>query len=199
MWTVVGPMEAAWRLNELPLHDRSHSAIRLPVYLDGQQYVTFQEGQEEAAVHKDCKTMLLGWFDLNKQDSSARQILYGDLPNSYSWGAKDKKWITRTRNAKVVGRLVSVSPRDSERFHLKLILNRMPGATCYQDLRVHENVIHKTFREAAIAMGITECSDEAIAVLEEAAKTMMPKQMRFLAYYLIGDEPMPGNCGSVLN
>ncbi|KAG8174784.1 hypothetical protein JTE90_013184 [Oedothorax gibbosus] len=186
----VGPMEAAWRLNELPLHDRSHSVIRLPVHLNGQQYVTFQEGQKEDAVRKDPKTMLLGWFDLNKQDSSARQILYSDLPNSYSWRAKDKKWITRTRNAKVVGRVVSVSPRDSERFHLKLILSRIPGATCYEDLRTHENVLHKTFREAAIAMGLTECSDEAIAVLEEAAKTLMPNQMRrFFAYYLIGDEP----------
>ncbi|KAG8174747.1 hypothetical protein JTE90_010003 [Oedothorax gibbosus] len=63
-------------------------------------------------------------------------------------------------------------------FHLKLILNRIPGATSYEDLRTHENVLHKTFREAAIAMGLTECSDEAIAVLEEAAKTLMPKQMR---------------------
>ncbi|KAG8174762.1 hypothetical protein JTE90_026662 [Oedothorax gibbosus] len=93
-------------------------------------------------------------------------------------------------DAKVVGRLVSVSPRDSERFHLKLIINRIPGATSYEDLRTHDNVLHKMFREAAIAMGLTECSDEAIAVLEEAAKTLMPKQMRrFFAYYLIGDEP----------
>lgn len=33
----VGPMEAAWRLNSIPLHNRSHTVVRLPVHLDGQQ------------------------------------------------------------------------------------------------------------------------------------------------------------------
>lgn len=99
-------------------------------------------------------------------------------------------WIPRKKAAKVVGRIVNVSPKDSERFFLKLILNRISGATCYQDLRTHEGVIYRTYREAAIAMGITESSEEANAVLEEAATTLMPTEFRrFFIYYLIGEEP----------
>lgn len=186
----IGPMEAAWRLNLIPLHNRSHTVIRLPVHLDGQQYVTFEEGHEKNALNKDCKTMLLGWFDLNKQDKVARNILYGNIPESYAWNKSEKKWTPRDRSSKVVGRIVNVSPRDSERFFLKLILNRISGATSHEDLRTYQGIIYRTYREAAIAMGITENSNEANAVLEEAATTLMARQFRrFFVYYLIGDEP----------
>nr|XP_018913756.1 PREDICTED: uncharacterized protein LOC109041791 [Bemisia tabaci] len=36
-------MEAAWRLQQIPMHGHSHSVMRLPVHLPGQQYVTFKE------------------------------------------------------------------------------------------------------------------------------------------------------------
>ena len=42
----LGPMETSWRLNEMPLHGRSHNVVRLLVNLDGPEYVTFEEGQE---------------------------------------------------------------------------------------------------------------------------------------------------------
>ena len=79
----IGPMEAAWRLNAIPLHDKSHTVVRLPVHLDDQQYVTFEEGYEERVLNQDCKTMLVGWFDLNSHDVAARSILYGNVPESY--------------------------------------------------------------------------------------------------------------------
>lgn len=65
--------------------------------------------------------------------------------DSYCWNEITKKWTPRKRNIKVVGRIVSVYPRDSERFHLKLILIRFPGATCNRDLETHETVVYKTF------------------------------------------------------
>ena len=150
----------------------------------------FKEGHEAKAINKDCKTMLLGWFDLNKEDSFARSIKYANLPESYSWNISSKKWIPRKKAAKVVGRIINVSPKDSERFFLKLILNRIPGATCYEDLRTHEGVIYRTYREAAIAMGATESSEESNVVLEEAAATLVPAQLkRFFVFFLIGEEP----------
>lgn len=114
--------------------------------------MTFKEGHEKKTLNKDCKTMLLGWFDLNKEDPAAKTIKYGNVPESYSWNVPSKKWIQRQKAAKVVSRIVNVSPKDSERFFLKLILNRISGATCYQDLRTHEGVAYRTYREAAIAM-----------------------------------------------
>jgi hypothetical protein len=91
----VGAMEAAWRLNSIPLHNRSHTVVRLPVHLYGQQYVTFEEGHEKRALNKDCKTMLLGWFDLNKQNTASRNILYGNMPESYSWNVSGKKYVRK--------------------------------------------------------------------------------------------------------
>lgn len=100
----IGPMEAAWRLNAIPLHNRS---------LDDQQYVTF-EGYEERILNQDH----VGWVDLNSHDVAARSILYRYVPDGYTWNTKSKKWTPRKRAAKIVGHIINVSPTDSQRFFL---------------------------------------------------------------------------------
>ena len=46
----VSAPEAVWRLLEFKMHDKSHSIIRLPVHLEFQQPVYFEEGNEHAAL-----------------------------------------------------------------------------------------------------------------------------------------------------
>lgn len=63
----VSAPEAMWRLLELPLHDRSHSVIRLPVHLPNQQCIVFEAGNEENALENAATghTKLTAWFALN--------------------------------------------------------------------------------------------------------------------------------------
>ena len=72
----------------------------------------------------------------------------------------------------------SVSPKDIERFHLKLILNHVKGAICFADLKKFENVSYKTFKETAIAMGLVKNDNEIFNIFEEASSIMMPKEFR---------------------
>ena len=66
------------------------------------------------------------------------------------------KWIKRCLFPEAIGRIVSVSLKDVESFYLKLILHRVKGATCFEDLKIHEHIAYNTFKEIAIAMGLVE-------------------------------------------
>ena len=82
----------------------------------------------------------------------------------------------------------SVSPKDIERFHLKLILNRVKGAICFADLKKFENVSYKTFKETAIAIGLVKNDNEIFNIFEEASSIMISKEFRkFFPWFLIND------------
>ena len=87
---------------------------------------------------------------------------------------------------KAIGRLNIVSPKDSERFFIKLILNRVKGATSFKDLRTYENQTYNTYRETAIAMGLIEHETQLYNIFEEACQIMLPEQLRkFFATFLL--------------
>lgn len=46
-------MESAWRILELPLHNRSHAVVKLPIHLKDEQYVRFTEGEEHEILKKN--------------------------------------------------------------------------------------------------------------------------------------------------
>lgn len=48
----VGAPEAAWRLSEFSLHDKSHAIIRLAVHLSNHQPVYFAEGNEQQTLER---------------------------------------------------------------------------------------------------------------------------------------------------
>jgi hypothetical protein len=79
----VSAPEAAWRLFEFPLHDKSHSIIRPAVHLPNMQPVYFAEGNE-----KD--TTLTAWFKLNRDNPNARIYHYHDIPNHFVFDRDDK-------------------------------------------------------------------------------------------------------------
>ncbi|GBM79861.1 hypothetical protein AVEN_40381-1 [Araneus ventricosus] len=74
--------EAMWRLNEFNLSHKSHTVVRLAVHLPQQQPIVYQDGQEAQAIERAAlrKTTLTSWFELNKNDPSAHNISYSDIP-----------------------------------------------------------------------------------------------------------------------
>ena len=184
----LSPMEAAWRLLQLqsfPLCGRNHTVERLSVHTENQQKIIFDENNIEESLN-NSETTLTAWFKLNEVDDFATKIKYANIPKYFRF--KDKKWIKRSRNKKheTIGRLNVVSPKDSERFFLKLILNRVKGATSFKDLRTYENITYSTYRETAIVMGLIEHETQIYNIFEEACQIMLPIQLRkFFASFLL--------------
>lgn len=153
----VSAPEAIWRLRENKMHDRSHTVMRLPVHLQNQQRVTFQEGHEEEAVAAADRgsTKLESWFRLNVADTNAHDFLYTDIPYHYVY--EKGNWKKRQRGGgNIVARMYTVSPRDEERFYLRTLLLHTRGALSFASLRTVDGVEHVTFKAAAQARGLLE-------------------------------------------
>ncbi|ODM86919.1 ATP-dependent DNA helicase pif1 [Orchesella cincta] len=86
----------------------------------------------------------------------------------------------KTGFEKVLPRMYAVSPRDTERFCLRLLLLHIRGATSYEDLRTVDGVCYETFKEAAIAKNLLDGDENWIKTLEEASLFQMPSQLRML-------------------
>ena len=175
--------EAFWRLSEYNMHEQSHTIIRLSVHLPDQQPVYFQQGHEHEALDRSTygDTQLTAWFKLNEEDDSARQYLYTEIPNYYLFNKTHKKWIQRKRNGdNIISRMYSVSPKQHERFYLRILLLHVPGATSFEELRNLNGYTAATFHEACKLRHLLDDDNEWYDVLSEASNFQMPIQLRDL-------------------
>ena len=84
------------------------------------------------------KSTLEAWFDANRGIPEGRLISYHDFPTRYVFDVKKREWSPRQFHRGVgetIGRMYMVHPRDSERFHLRLLLLHSAGAQSFEDLR----------------------------------------------------------------
>ena len=180
----VSPPEAMWRILEFPLHRQSHTVLRLDVHLPMQQTVVFRpENAEDAAQRAATKdTTLTAWFKLNQEEEAARMLLYHEVPEHYTWDKSRRIWKKRARghDSKVIGRMYAISPRDAEKYFLRLLLLHVRGAQSFTELRTVDGLIYDTNREAAMARNLLEDDMEWQRCLEEAATFRMPHQLREL-------------------
>ncbi|KAH7698989.1 hypothetical protein AAVH_33912, partial [Aphelenchoides avenae] len=160
--------EAMWRLRGNELHGKSHTVECLDVNLPGQNVLKYDQ--------------LASYFSLCAQQDAdgelARSLYYDEIPKEFIF--RNGKWIRRQIRWKVVSRLASASPRNIERFHLRLLLLHVKGAVSYEDLRTVDGVVCQTFVQACVLRGITTDDSEWDRTLEEAVIWQFPRQLREL-------------------
>uniref|UniRef100_A0A7E4URS8 ATP-dependent DNA helicase n=1 Tax=Panagrellus redivivus TaxID=6233 RepID=A0A7E4URS8_PANRE len=181
----VCPSEAIWRLMEFEHHGRSHTVVRLQVHLPDQQTVIFEEGHEKEAAERRKDTTLTAWFKLNQEDEEARKHFYHEIPLYYDF--RSGKWNKRKKSVKVIGRIYTVSPKDAERFYLRIMLLNVPGATDFEALKTVDGVAYPTFYLAAVAAGFLVSDDEYDKCLTECAAYAMPPQLRALFAFIVSN------------
>ena len=190
----VGPAEAAWRLLEFPLLGRSHHVERLAVHLPNNQSLVFRKGDEQkiASTAATTNTTLTAWFKLNQKDATAKQWLYSEIPEHYTWDLKNKAWKKRVSTAamsKVIGRLHGATPAEQDRFYLYLLLLHRRGIESFEALQTVAGEKRDTFRAAAEALGLIETDNEYELTLKAAAEDQMPHRLRlFFAHLLLWTE-----------
>jgi hypothetical protein len=167
----ISASEAFWRLYEFQIHGISPPVDKLPLHLPGEQSILFEEGEAEAALARGPPdTKLTAFFKLNQECEEARGTLYPDIPSQFTWDSKNKKWKKRQQRFSI-GRVptVSLSPHQSERYYLRMLLHNKVGATSFEDLRTINGETHPTFNAACRALGLLEDDSEIDKALEEAA------------------------------
>ncbi|CDF32173.1 unnamed protein product [Chondrus crispus] len=153
----VSASEAAWRLFSFDIVDRNPPVVRLAVHLPNHHTVYFEEGREqEAALRPATGTKLTEWFKANEKYPSARHIRYHKFPKYFTWKTRTKSWTYdfSGTGANVVGRIYTVSPREGERYFLRLLLTQVPGATSFENLRNIDGEQCTSFRQACLRLGL---------------------------------------------
>ena len=188
---------------------RHHPAVyRLQLHLPNQQLIHYEEGNEENALRQAAErhTMLTAYFQrvsdelLRPLDNqtlgldpngniypTASQLTYHEFPNYYTWNANQHEWSRRKRphQSDTVGRIYAAHPSSGERFYLRILLNKVPGATSFDDLRTVNGTLFPTFKETCSQLGLLANSEEWKDCLLEAASTLMPQQLRDLFVTII--------------
>ena len=131
------------------------------------------------------KTISNAWLNPNKTNEYLRKFFYINIPNHFVFDLIRKIWVTGRNFSKVIGRVVNVSSKDVERFHLKLILHRIKGATCFNDLKMYEVLTYNNFKETGIAMGLVESDTDIFNIFEEACPIIKPIQLHNFLHDLL--------------
>nr|XP_027067673.1 ATP-dependent DNA helicase RRM3-like [Coffea arabica] len=160
------------------------SVYALQVHLLGEQMVSFHRRTNLADLVADVdfsKTMLTEFFYMNQTNKDAQKLnlLYKQFPEFFVWSPGKKRWSKRKRR-KVVGRLVTVSPAEGERYFLRLLLSCVCGPTSFDRLLTVNGVRMASFREAAFQMGLLQSDTFIEDTLDEAATFQMPSSLRNL-------------------
>ena len=166
---------------------------RLPVHEEDKQSVTLPEHMPmQTSLERAGKTKLMAWFELNRHEREvaethpdtltpahrARETLYQDIPQFYTWHQKTRTWRPRKRNPWPVGRMYSCSSKDRERYCLRLLLLRVRGAESWDDLKVVDGELCPTFHEAARRRHLLDDDSEYDLGLLELATHVSAARLR---------------------
>ncbi|XP_048591500.1 uncharacterized protein LOC106431909 [Brassica napus] len=167
----ISACESTWRIFGFPTQYRSTPVEKLTFHLEGEQPVIYKDGDTVESVlgrvHLS-KTMFLAWFDCCEIYPEAREITYPELPTRFVYDAKLKVWNPRKRGF-AIGRLESVSPLSGQRYYLRVLLNKVKGPRCYDDIKTVKGIVQPSFEEACYELGLLDDDKEYIEGLKECA------------------------------
>ena len=203
----ISASEAYWRIYQFPLQSRKLPVEKLPCHLPGDQVVLYQEGHEAETIQSgEPITKLTDFFELNKRDKLANGITYPDLPKYYTWSQTNKQWQRCLQGHRDEHKLlmtnslgsiptISLSPHQSELYHLRMLLRHKTGSTTYEQLRTIDDHKCPTFQAACLQMGLLDHYNERNWVMEEASSIRFGPQLRevfcTILLYCMPADPLP--------
>ncbi|XP_050374857.1 uncharacterized protein LOC126792486 [Argentina anserina] len=175
--------EALWRIFKFLMNRIYPSVQRLQIHLPDGHSVVFDPNETITDILENARnsmTMLTEFFTKNLYYEAARQYLYREFPERFTWDGGNKAWEARGTNQKVIGRIYTVSPTEGEKFYLRVLLNHVRGSISFEDLRTVDGILQPTFKKAAERRGLLEDDDSIRQCLREASNIRMPSSLRRL-------------------
>ncbi|XP_062198826.1 uncharacterized protein LOC133901487 [Phragmites australis] len=148
--------------------------------------------REEVLDRDDAmKSMLTEYFESNRVHEQARDILYRDFPEWFTWQTRNNRQFWKVSKCdRQVGRIVMAHPTEGERYFLRVLLNHVTDAITYEDLRIIDGKILPSFCDVAERKGMIEVDNTLDECLTEAELFQMPSSLqRLFATILVFYEP----------
>nr|XP_018910130.1 PREDICTED: uncharacterized protein LOC109039193 [Bemisia tabaci] len=190
----ISSSEAVWRILTFKIHNRYPPVMHLSVHGENEQRVYFTPKNMSEIVANPPQTTLIGFFKLCQVDSFARNLLYNEVPQYYTWakGKFNRRQRGETvenhpeiKKQYVLGRVYTVHPNNYECYFLRLLLHHVRGPLSFEFLRTVGGVVHPSFQSACFAHGLLENDENWDATLEEAVIGDSPKKLRDLFAVMI--------------
>ncbi|KAL3654415.1 hypothetical protein CASFOL_004096 [Castilleja foliolosa] len=183
------PHEAAWRILDFPIHERTPAVEVLAVHLENMQNVLFRDNLKLQSIVRNPnfgKTTLTEWFQSNKLDRDGVHLTYVNYCSMYRWCKKYVTWIPRVYlQHPAIGRLAYVHPASGELFYLRLLLSHQCGCTSFDDVRTVSNIVHKTYRSACQSLGLLGDDREWLAAFQESCSWATSSELRVLFVHML--------------
>lgn len=177
----IGPMQAAYQINEFRTHEEWPAVEQLEIHLENQQPVFFADDADEVGLERVLErsaSKLTAFFKYNAEHEDSRHYLYRDFPQHFVWVRKQPRhWKARERGTGI-GRIVFLRPEHGERYYLAEMLRAVPGPTSFQNLRTVNGHEHPTFKDACRALGLLDNDREWISCFTEAASWRLGRTIR---------------------
>ncbi|XP_076930362.1 uncharacterized protein LOC143595134 [Bidens hawaiensis] len=173
---------SAWRIFAFDVHYRFPSVMRLAFHLPGEQQVIYGANEDiEDILNKktNASSMFTGWFECNKKYSLAKTLTYAEFPTKYVWKKQGRKWEPRQRGF-AIGRVHAVPAAFDEAYYLRILLNKVKGPKCFEDIRTVDGVVCETFRDACYKRGLLDDDKEYKEAIEKASHTSTRYYLRNL-------------------
>ncbi|XP_028789423.1 uncharacterized protein LOC114745432 [Neltuma alba] len=178
----ISACEASWRIFGFSIHHRNPSVERLSFHLPNQQTVIYSNEDNVTELldkPRVSESQFISWMLMNKSDVFARTLTYIEFPNHYVYQKNKRAWKKRKKGY-AVGRMTHVSPSSGELYYLRVLLTKVRGPTCFEDIKTVNGVTYDTFRDACFACGLLDDDSEYISAIKEASVWATGSQLRKL-------------------
>ncbi|XP_076959469.1 uncharacterized protein LOC143635537 [Bidens hawaiensis] len=166
--------KAAWIIFAFDVHYRVPTVTRLPFHLPGQQQVIY--GPEEDIEDVLTKTsnsvsMFTGWMEANRNYEHARKLSYAEFPTQFLWKKTSPPKCVQRQSGFAIGRFHAVPASFDEAYYLRILLNKVKGPKCFEDIRTVDGVVCDSFRDACYRRRLFDDDKDYIEEIEEASHT----------------------------
>ncbi|CAA7031817.1 unnamed protein product [Microthlaspi erraticum] len=188
----ISPSEAVWRTFKYPIHHRSVSVEKLTFHLEGKQLVIYKgsDKMERVVTRKLIeKTMMLAWFELNKECEFARTLTYVQIPNYFTYVKSEKRWKRRKRGFSI-GRINYAPRKIEDAYYLRMLLNVVRGPRSFEEIKTYNGVLYPEFKDACYARGLLEDDQEYIDDICRRSFTCPPSQLRQLFVIMLTSDSL---------
>ncbi|CAN7080162.1 unnamed protein product [Brassica oleracea var. botrytis] len=188
----ISPCEGMWRILGFELHYSSTSIQRLSFHIPGEHNVTYDDEEDIDDVltkEKNQTSQFLEFMKMCSQNSDAKELTYIQFPYFFVWNKSKPEWTPRQRSS-AVGRIHPTSPSAGQRFYLRILLNKVKGPTCYEDIRTVDGITYPTHKEACYALGLLDDDKEYIEAIKEASQWGSGVYLRRIFVYLLASESL---------
>lgn len=127
--------------------------------------------------------MFLAWFEANKLYLFARELKYTDSPQKFIF----KTHILGSPKNKdlAIGRIMHCPPSRRDDYYLRMLRNCQRGCTCYKDIKMVNNIVYPTYKEACYALGLLDEDNEYIDAINKESKWASGDYIRRLFVMLL--------------